>query len=117
MITQFPLLASVTVVTAGTPVQYAPDATSNTPGAPGIGVVQLRYRRVEIRPLASNSGNILVGFLQRGVIQRPIVLAANAYPLVLEASTENCPINLNDLWFDASAANQTVMIIAVPFRK
>jgi hypothetical protein len=117
MITQLPLLASLTIVTAGTPLQFVNSTQTAIPGAPGVGVVEWRFNRIELRVLAANTGNILVGFKQRGTLVKPIVLAPTALPLILKASSEHVPINLNDLWFDATVSGSVVMLIGTPSRK
>lgn len=113
---QFPILAQVTVTTAGTAVQYTEDKVTNAPGAPGVGRVPLLVKRIEFRALPSNTGNILIGFNQRGALVKPFVLTATSFPLIMEAH-DNGGFDINDFYIDATVSGEKVMIAAVPFRR
>jgi hypothetical protein len=120
MTKELPYLDSLTIATSGTPQQFSqsgvtiadPTGLAN----PGQRVVPWLFSRIEIRPLASNTGTILVGYIKNGTLVKPVVLAASAFPLVLKSANKHVAIDLNDLYFDASANGQTLMIIGERFR-
>lgn len=125
MIKTLPFFLPVTITTSGTPMVVnggtpvaVGSVTPNPPGAPGVRLSPLLMKRIEFRPLAGNSGTVSIAckLASNGAVVNPIILAAGAFPLVVEADPHT-PIDLNDFFFDASANGQIIQIIGIPYRR